>query len=473
MTGPAGQPGGVTVIVIPQPTVNGPLHIGHLSGPYLAADIASRAARARGERVLTLAGVDVHPNYVLTKAENLGTDVGELVRTYRGQIVESFQQARIGWDFFLDPQDEGYRRSIAGMLEELVTGGTVPMEEYTLHRCADCGRTLHHSYVVGKCPVCGTGANGTSCEGCGGFTSAQILLDPSCARCGGPPVEMVETVPVLHLERYRDRLATEWLQAEWPARVRSVLQQYASAPLPDVPLAYPTNWGIECGGPLAGMRVDFPTELGLSYLYGPAQALRPEARTLAERVQAWEEVDGVWHFNGMDNTFYFTVLYPAILAVAGVPTAKARGAVVNELYLLEGQKFSTSRNHALWAHEFLAAEDPELVRLYLSWDRPDRYESDFTDASYRAFCEWVRPLLDRGPLAAAPVTPPDLPARTLPTALAAAELERAERALSLTGFDAALAVRSLLAALSTGTGADSVALAALTGRDRRPAVEGR
>lgn len=461
---------GVTVIVIPQPTVNGPLHVGHLSGPYLAADIASRAARARGERVLTLAGVDVHPNYVLTKAENLGADVGELVGTYRRQILGSFDRARIGWDFFLDPQDDGYRRAVAGMLEELVSHGTVPMEEYVLHKCADCDRTLHHSYVVGKCPVCGTGANGTSCEGCGGFTSAQILLDPSCARCGGPPVEWPVTVPVLHLERYRERLVTEWLQAEWPTRVRTVLQQYASAPLPDVPLAYPTNWGIELGGPLAGMRVDFPTELGLSYLYGPAQALRPDASTLAERVAAWDEVDGVWHFNGMDNTFYFTVLYPAILALAGVPEAKARGAVVNELYLLEGQKFSTSRNHALWAHEFLAAEDPELVRLYLAWDRPDRYESDFTDASYRAFCDWVRPLLDRGPLAGAPVAPPDLPPRTLPPALAAAELVRAERALALTGFDAALAVRGLLAALSTGVGADSVALAALTGR---PAAEAR
>jgi methionyl-tRNA synthetase len=465
------QSSGVTVIVIPQPTVNGPLHVGHLSGPYLAADIASRAARARGERVLTLAGVDVHPNYVLTKAETLGVDVAEMVRTYRGQIMAAFEGARIGYDVFLDPQDADYRRAIATTLGELVANGTVPLQETTLHQCADCGRTLHHSYVVGKCPVCGTGANGTSCEGCGGFTSAQTLVDPSCARCGGGPRPMVVTVPVLRLEDYRERLVTEWLQAEWPTRVRSVLQQYRSAPLPDYPLAYPTNWGIECEGPLAGMRVDFPTELGLSYLYGPAGALRPEAATLAERVEAWAEVDGVWHFNGMDNTFYFTVLYPALLAAAGVPTAKAAGAVVNELYLLEGQKFSTSRNHALWAHEFLAAEDPELARLYLSWDRPDRYESDFTEQSFRAFSEWARPLLERSPLAAAPVPPPDTPPAVLPDALAPAELERSERALRLTGFDPALAVRCLLAALSTGTGVDSVALAALTGRE--PRTEGR
>lgn len=445
---------GLTVIVIPQPTVNGPLHIGHLSGPYLAADIASRAARARGERVLTLAGIDVHPNYVLTKAEILGVDVEEMVAKYRAQIMSAFDLARIGYDEFLDPQDADYQRAISGMLRELVENGTVPMEEFTLHQCADCARTLHHSYVVGKCPVCGTGANGTSCEGCGGFTSAQVLVDPSCARCGGAPRPMVATVPVLHLEEYRERLASEWLQADWPTQVRSIMQQYQRAPLPDLPLAYPTNWGIECDGPLTGLRVDFPTELGLSYLYGPAKALRPDARTLAERVAAWRDVEGVWHFNGMDNTFYFTVLYPAILAAAGVPTPKARGATVNELYLLEGQKFSTSRNHALWADEFLEQEDPELVRLYLSWDRPDRYESDFTHEAYRAFCDYVRPLLD----GARSTEPP------LPAALVEAELERATRALALVGFDAALAIRCLLAALGAGAGHDSLALTALTGR---------
>jgi methionyl-tRNA synthetase len=447
--------GGVTVIVIPQPTVNGPLHIGHLCGPYLAADIASRAARARGQRVLTLAGVDVHPNYVLTKAENLGVDVGDMVAKYRAQIMSAFDRARIRYDAFLDPQEPAYQTAIAEMVTEMVGSGALPMKELTLHQCSDCGRTLHHSYVVGKCPTCGTGANGTSCEGCGGFTSAQILVDPSCARCGGSPQPLDVTVPVLPLEDLRERLVAEWLQAEWPARMRTVLQQYRSCPLPDYPVAYPTNWGIECVGPLAGMRVDFPAELGLSYLLGPARVLRPTASHLAERVEAWQEVDGVWHFNGMDNTFYFAILYPAMLAAAGVPMAKARGAVVNELYLLEGKKFSTSRNHALWADEFLASQDPEMARLYLSWDRPDRYESDFTHESFAAFCEYARPLLSGGAVGGA----------GLPAALARAELKRAERALHMPGFDSALAVRCLLAALSAGVGHDSAALAALAGRE--------
>jgi methionyl-tRNA synthetase len=450
-----------TVIVIPQPTVNGPLHIGHLSGPYLAADVASRAARARGDRVLTVAGLDVHPNYVLTKAELIGADVTEMVAKYRASILSAFSLAGIGYDAFLDPQDPAYQSAIAGMLSDLVDSGVVPMREMTLHRCADCGRTLHHSYVVGKCAVCGTGSNGTSCEGCGGFTSAQALVDPSCARCGGSPEPMKVTVPVLPLEQYRDRLVAQWLQAEWPTRVRTVLRQYLHAPLPDYPLAYPTNWGTECVGTLAGMRVDFPAELGFSYLYGPARALRPNAGNLGEWLEAWDEIDGVWHFNGMDNTFYFAVLYPAILLAAGVSRPSALGATVNELYLLEGRKFSTSRNHALWADEFLATESAELVRLYLSWDRPDRYETDFTQQGFRAFCEYIQPLLDGKGSAG------------LPPALAVAELERAERALQLPGFDAALAIRCLTAALTAGHGHDSVALAALAGRDVTPLVEGR
>lgn len=444
----------VTVIVIPQPTVNGPLHIGHLSGPYLAADIASRAARGRGERVATLAGVDVHPNYVLAKAENLGVDVHEMVADYRAQIATAFEVGRIGYDIFIDPEEPAFERAVNVMLNEMVANGSIELRETVLQQCSDCGRTLHHGYIVGKCPVCGSGANGLSCEPCGAFTAAGALIHPSCARCGGDPKPMVATIPVLRLENYRDQLVAEWTRAELPDRVRAVIGHYLKAPLPDYPVAYPTNWGIEGTDQLAGLRIDFAAELGLSYLYGPAHAVDPAADGLAEWVSAWQRgYNGIWHFNGIDNAFYFGVLYPAIFAAAGVTEPKMRGATVNELFLLEGLKFSTSRNHALWVNEYMASEDPELVRLFLSWHRPDRYETDFTQASFRAFSEYVRPLLEGR-----------FSGTGLPAELAGAELERAERALQLTGFDPSLALRCLLGALSNGHGLDSVAMAALTGR---------
>jgi methionyl-tRNA synthetase len=447
---------GATVITIPQPTVNGPLHVGHLSGPFLAADIAARAARARGERIITLTGVDVHPNYVMTKAETLGVDVHEMVAGYRRQIGTAFTQARISYDVFIDPEQDSFCQAVTGMLTELLDRGAIRMQPMTLHRCSDCGRSMHHSYVVGKCPHCGSGANGLSCEPCGGFTSAATLIQPNCARCGGEPEPMEATVPVLRLENYRAQLIAEWTQAELPPRVRRVLSRYLTAPLPDYPVAYPTDWGIEGTGELTGLRVDFPSELGLSYLYGPARAVDPGADGIEAYVAAWRQLSGLWHFNGIDNAFYFGILYPAIFAAAGVPAPKMRGATVNELYLLEGSKFSTSRNHALWADEFLTEHDPELVRLYLSWCRPDRYESDFTHRSFEAFCAWAKPLLDTDRA--------ESQTCWIPEQLVAEELERAEHALRLNSFDSSLAVRCLFGALVAGQGRNSAVLAALTGR---------
>jgi methionyl-tRNA synthetase len=445
----------LTVITIPPATANGPLHVGHLSGPYLAADIAARAAKARGERVLAVAGVDVGQNFIPTMAENLGVEVGPMMARCRAEILEAFDRGLIDYDTFVDPQTPAYDAAIASMVDDMVAAGTLAMRETTLHACGDCGRTLHHAYVSGTCPTCGCGSSGGSCEGCGGFTSAQTLVDPYCDRCGGVAVHVGATVPMLRIEDFRDQLTAMWLRAELPTRVRELVAHYLAAGLPEVPLAYPTNWGVAGSGRLHGMRIDVYAEVGLSWLYGVGHELDPAASTLDACVAAWErEVAELWQFHGIDNTFYFAIFWPALFAAAGIRELPLRGLVVNEFYTLDGAKFSTSRNHAIWAHELLAEEDPAIVRLFLSWDRPDRRATDFTLAAYEAFRERVRPLLHGRPRTAGP----------LPAALVAAERARGEQALELIGFDPALAARSMLALLESGADAGSQ-LAALTGAD--------
>jgi methionyl-tRNA synthetase len=444
----------VNVITIPPPTANGPLHVGHLSGPYLASDIAARAAKARGEEVLVTAGIDTGQNFIPTMAELHGLDPQQMMARYRGEILDAFRLGRISYDTFVDPQEPAYERAIAGVVGEMVQRGALPMREITLHACADCGRTLHHSYVAGTCRVCGSGASGGSCEGCGGFTSAQTLSLPTCDRCGGPPRPFTATVPVLRLEDYRDRLMHVWLRAELPSRVRALIVNYLAVGLPEVPLAYPTNWGVEAMGPLAGMRIDVYVEVGLAWLWGVARAFDPTAMTLDACVDAWRAVENLWQFHGIDNTFYFAVFWPALFAAAGLDPVPLGGLVVNEFYTLEGKKFSTSRNHAIWAHEFLATEDPAVVRLYLAWDRPGSFATDFTRESFEAFRDRVQPLL-AGAGGSAPAPGP----------LLNAERERGEQALRLVGFDPALAARSLLSLLAAGEDPGPV-LAALTGADR-------
>ncbi len=426
-----------TVYVVPPPTTNGPLHIGHLSGPYLASDIAARAARERGERVLELGGVDVHQNYVLTRAQNERVDVEEMVAGYRRRIADAYAMAGIRPDASVDPQDPEHQRLVASLVEELVTDGTLAMAATTLHACSDCGRTLHHSYVAGRCSRCGSRASGGSCEGCGCFTSAQDLLDPRCDRCGGSPRTVQATIPVLRLEDFRQRLVDVWLGAQLGPRVRRLVTGYLAGPLPDVPMAYPTDWGCRGSGPLEGLRVDVYAEVALGTVLTLARALDPGVEGLAGLRRAWREVRQLWHFNGIDNAFYFAVLWPALYLATGASPEQLPGTVVNEFYTLDGEKFSTSRDHAIWSDELLATEDAELVRLYLAWSRPAPASTDFTLTGFEAFKRWAGHVLAEG-------------RTSTPDGIAAAEVQRGERALRPDSFDPSLAVRCLLNAVAAG-----------------------
>ena len=438
------------LITATAPTPNGPLHIGHLSGPYLAADIASRAARASGRQVVTLCGLDPHQNYVLAKAEALGRPVEEVLDHYEGLVRQAFARSRIDHDVFVEPRrDAGYRSGVRGLVAELVATKAAVVTEATLARCDSCGRTLHHAYLTGRCPRCGAGSGGGTCEGCGLFTTAANLRDARCASCGGSPQQVSAEIPVIQLEEWRDRLVDIWARAVIPARVRKLIEHYLSVGLPDVPLAYPTDWGIPFG-PDGSERVDVWVEMGLGYLYEVGRRFDHTARGADELVRAWDELGQMWHFFGIDNAFYFAVLFPALFAAAGLPEGKLGGLVVNEFYRLDGAKFSTSRNHAIWAHEMLASEDPGTVRLYLCWDRPDQVESDFTREAYLRFQEWWSELRQRDHA-------------TLPAPLARQNVARAECALDLAHFDPAMAIRCLLPVCGWKDGGAGNLLALLSG----------
>ena len=455
---------GPTLITATAPTPNGALHLGHLSGPYLAADIAARAARARGESVLTVGGIDPHQNYVVAKAQLLDRPPAEVADEYAGLMRQAWDRARIGYDIFVDPaHDAAYRSGVRDLLTALVDGKAVELRETALYRCADCSRTLHHAYVSGACSTCGDSAGGGTCESCGSFLLAGDLGDPVCT-CGGRPQEFHATVPVLSLERYRAPLTAAWSAAVLGPRVRDMIGRYLERGLPDVPLAYPTDWGIAADPSLSTgeqdpqLRIDVWVEMGLGYLYAVARGLDPAAEGLDGYRRAWDGAGPLWHFLGIDNAFYYAVLFPALAAAADVPGYRLGGMHVNEFYRLSGEKFSTSRNHAVWAHEFLAGQDAGLVRLYLSWDRPDRAGTNFTQEGYDAFIGH----LDSGE-----------PTGALPAILAEQELSRSVEALRLPAFDPATAVRCLHHAAPQRPDAARPLLEIIAGGPLPPPVTGR
>ena len=422
----------LVVVTATAPTPNGSLHLGHLSGPFVAADVAARAARARGRRTLTVSGLDPHQNYVPAKAALEGRTPGAMLDEYEALVRRSLRAARVGFDVFTDPRaDAAYRDAVARLLTDLTDAGAVPVEPVTLARCGGCGTMLHYAYVSGDCPRCGAGSSGGTCEACGTYTTAGNLAGARCTRCGGAPEPATARVPVLRLESCRPVLTGIWSRAVMPATVRALIAHYLDAGLPDVPLAYPADWGIPSGQ--EGQRIDVWVEMGLGLLAGIARGLDPAAASREDYLAAWKQVGECWHFLGIDNAFYFAVLFPALLSAAGLPPGWLGGLVVNGFYRLDGLKFSTSRNHAVWAHEFLEAEDPAMVRMFLCWDRPDRYESGFTREAYAQFQAWIGATLAR-------------PGGTLPQTLADAEIARAGHALECGAFDPGLALRCLLAA---------------------------
>ena len=426
---PAGPP--LVVVTATAPTPNGPLHVGHLAGPFVAADVAARAARARGVRTLTFSGVDPHQNFVPAKAVSQGRPAADVLDEYETLVRRAMRAARIGYDVFTDPRhDPDYRTRVVQLLGDLIASKAVVIEQAELTRCGRCGTTLHHAYVSGSCPVCGEQSSGGTCEGCGALTTAENLGDVRCQLCGGGPERFSADIPLLRMDAYRTALTESWATAVMSDRVRSLIRHYLARGLPDVPLAYPTDWGIPAGED--GQRIDVWAEMGLGLLAGVARQLDQAASGLDEYAAAWQRVSKRWHFLGIDNAFYFAFLFPCLFAAAGLDPGGLGGLVVNEFYLLDGLKFSTSRGHALWAHELLEAEDPAAVRMFLCWTRPDRFESGFTRQAYAEFRDWIGPAL-RGP-------------GMLPSSLADEEIRRAWHALDFSSFDPDLALRCLLAA---------------------------
>jgi methionyl-tRNA synthetase len=375
-------PAGATVVVMPPARTDGPLSIGQLAGPYLAADIAARSARVRGERVVTTAGVDVHQDSVRARAEQEGVKAEKLAAAFRDEFVDTLDAARIRYDVFLDPLSPEYQRGVTTLAANLTEAGRIPLRKRTLLACADCGA---------RAPV------------------------EECARCGGQPRPLQVAVPILSIEDYRQELTEIWLRATLPDRARRILTYHLERRLPDVPIAYPANWGLEGTGPHAGLRLDGYAEIGLSTVYGVAQSLQPGSVGLDETAHAWSEAGSLWHFNDLGQCFYFTLLWPAIYLACGLSPDTIAGAHVTDPCL---------QDVPIWATDFIHHENVDLARLYLAWTHP----AAITWPTYRAFESHVDPHLEG--------TPP---------LLAEADLHQASTALHPQTLHPPTAARALLA----------------------------
>ncbi|MFF5336693.1 class I tRNA ligase family protein [Streptomyces sp. NPDC013181] len=369
------------------PTPNGDLHLGHLSGPYLGADVFVRHQRMNGTRAWHLTGSDDYQSYVVAAAAADGVEPAEAAAHYSAEIARTLELMDIPLDQYTvtDTAPE-YRTGLQDFFSRVVSSGRVTVTEADALFDAETGRYLYEVDVKGGCPGCGSGAGGNICEQCGEPNVVTDLTDPVSADSPAAPRTGRVSRWSLPLHEFRATLDAHHRLGRVPARLRELTDRLFSRPSLDIPVSHPSSWGV----PPAERDVDGQViwvwpEMSYGFLYG-IQALGArlgESWQAAAPEQDWKVV----HFFGYDNSFYHAILYPTLYELAFPGWKPDIDYHVNEFYLLEGQKFSTSRRHAIWGKEILGPATVDAVRYFLSRTRPEAERTNFQRAAYEATLE--------------------------------------------------------------------------------------
>ncbi|MEM7049899.1 MAG: class I tRNA ligase family protein [Acidobacteriota bacterium] len=362
------------------PTPNGDLHVGHLSGPYLGADIFTRYCRQRGREAAYLSGADDHQSYTETKGAVLGQTPRQVADRFGDAIVETLRQADIEISHFARPLTSTHHRALtAEVFARLVDRGAIVKRQAPTLYCVPCERFLFEAHVVGSCPHCGASSNGNACEACGRPNDSAELHDPSCKRCGGEPELRPQERFFFPLAPFAERLERYWDGVQMGAHLRSLCDVMLSDGLPDIAVSQQSDWGIPV--PVEGFE-----DQAIYVWFEMAPGYLAATRELGEQAEDafWRSAEAeVVQFFGFDNGYFHAVLFPAIFMAFDDSLRLPTTFVTNEFYRYEGEKFSTSRNHAMWARELLAEVPVDVARYCLAFDGPEREQSNFTLAGLR------------------------------------------------------------------------------------------
>jgi methionyl-tRNA synthetase len=424
------------VVLADPPTPNGDLHVGHLSGPYFAADAFTRYLRLRGRQVAFLSNFDSNQPYVLTAGKRLGLTPEAVVEHFTGRIARSWAACAIEPDLVGSP-DARQGEFVARFFADLYERGKLLVKDEPMPYCTSCERYLFEAFLQGSCPHCGTTpCYGNGCESCALPNRPEDMGDKVCRLCGEPPREVRSYRGLfLPLSRYQDELAAHLRSgtSRYRKPVLDLVLPALDKPLPDIPLSYVSDYGLPVALPgFAGQIWNVRLEI---------------LPALIDTVDKWRETrpgDGwdwrgaddyeVVCFHGWENTFQYVVSFNTLLLASGVGFKIPAANLTNEFYLLEGKKFSTTRNHAVWGTDILARVSSDQLRFYLALTNPEVTQTDFVIEAFRETTDrcLTRPWNElQSRLAAALAASPRSGPEPLPEALAgrlagyAAQLEGA------------------------------------------------
>ncbi|MGW0393164.1 methionine--tRNA ligase [Streptomyces sp. NPDC003042] len=386
------------VVTSAPPNPNGDLHLGHLSGPFLGADVLSRHLRQRGHDVRYVGYSDEHSCYVPRRAAEIGSTAHPTAKLFGDRMEETLSLGAMHHDWFTRPlTDSTHTEFVQRFFLELWESGALEVQELPVFHCAPCERYLYEAEVRGECQFCAEPSDGVYCEACGLPQSPAGLAAPKCTACWNAPETTTLRRIVFPLERYRERLEAYYAdarsKAEWRPRLISYLEGLFERDLPDTAISREADYGIPV--PLPGWEghiLDTWFSGIWGYVAGTAR-LAEAAGDTSEWERLWTDADTrVVNFIGFDCSFSHAVLWPALLLAQGELTLPSQ-VVINEFYRLEGDKFSTSRGHAIWGGDFLRRVNADALRFHLCLTGPEREQNNF---SMKEFADTVSTVLADG-----------------------------------------------------------------------------
>lgn len=345
-------------LIMPSPpTPNGPLHLGHLAGPYLIADVMRRYYRARGTPATFVCLMDEHQSYVLDRARRDRTTAAAIATRYSQQTAETLARFHAAPDACVYPtRDEAYRAAVREGFAALVRAGRLEVRELAGWFCVGCDLDLYDSFVAGTCPHCGADCFGFICEACCAPNQTADLLDPHCELCGQPPERRVAQRWVFPLTPYVEQLAAFHRQLRASPKLKRLAAQWLAA-CDAVPASQISAWGLPVAADGSAGQVISPwLEVALAIPY------------LEERFAPGGEL---LQFFGYDNAFLYLIHDPAVRVALAPSAPLPRRLIANEFLLLDDAKMSTSSAHSLRASDALDYIPADLLRLYLAKLRPE------------------------------------------------------------------------------------------------------
>ncbi|WP_310558964.1 methionine--tRNA ligase [Flavobacterium sp.] len=370
------------------PYTNGPIHIGHLAGVYVPSDIYSRYLRLQGRDVLFVCGSDEHGVAISMKAKKEGVTPQEIIDKYDGIIRKSFSDFGISFDNYSRTSAKIHHDTASEFFRTLYDKGDFIEEVTEQLYDAKADQFLADRFVVGTCPRCGNEeAYGDQCENCGSTLNATDLINPKSTITGETPIMKSTKHWFLPLDRYEDFLK-EWIlvghKNDWKPNVYGQVKSWIDGGLEPRAVTRDLDWGIDV--PVEGaegkkLYVWFDAPIG--YISSSKEWAAREGK---DWEPYWKDQDTkLVHFIGKDNIVFHCIIFPAML--------KAEGSYIlpdnvpaNEFLNLEGNKLSTSKNWAVWLHEYLEEfpNQQDVLRYALTSNAPETKDNDFTWKDFQA-----------------------------------------------------------------------------------------